>query len=153
MLSLYFLFNFSFLTACCMCLLVQHCYFGFLLHGLTCQTVLCFPVRVKPYYMWVQLYCLLSRELFLFLWINKLVPLPLRSCLFVSMVHLHVSSGNAADGHRVLFWVGRQLHSLHPVAGSFPSFLPSAFHWRFMLMLCLVVMAGFKVGGGEAVLA
>lgn len=33
------------------------------------------------------------------------------------------------------------------------SFVSCSCQCHFLLMLCLVVMAGFKVGGGEAVLA
>lgn len=110
------------------------------------------PVTVNSWWLWMQLLCLLPQESSLFLWINKLVPLPLCCCLFVSMVHLHVSFGG---GHRVLSWLIVFLTDLFitPCRLGFRSFLSCSCQCHFLLMLCLVVVAGFKVGGGEAVLA
>lgn len=123
----------------------------------TSDCLLFLLLQCDYWWLWMQLLCLLSWEWSLFLWINKLVLLPLCSCLFVFMVHLHVSFGNTADGHSVL---GLELADC--VSDSFVhytrlsgilSFFSCSCKCHFLLMLCLVVMAGFKVGGGEAVLA
>lgn len=56
------------------------------------------PVTENSWWLWMQLLFLLSKRRSLFLWFNKLLPPLLCSCVFVSMVHLHVSFGSTFDG-------------------------------------------------------
>lgn len=72
------------------------------------------------------------------------------------MVHLHVSFGNTVHGPCVGFdladCVSDSFVHCALLSGMLSS-LSCSCQYHFVLMLCLVVMAGFKVGGGEAVLA
>lgn len=70
------------------------------------------------------------------------MPLPHCSCLFVVFARV-ICRFHYMVTLWVLFWL--------IVSCGMLSFLSSSFPGMFLLMLCLVVMAGFKVGGGEAI--
>lgn len=101
------------------------------------------PVTVNSWWLWTHQHVgsLLSQEWASFLWINKLVLLPLLPPVCVCSI--------ACVCNQTVFltFVGRS--SLLPLP---LPLLPPPVKSNRLLMFCLVVMAGLQMGGGEAVL-
>lgn len=98
---------------------------------------------ITAYSLWLLIPPFLHVTLVVFFHrINKIL-LSICSCLFFCLLYIYIVILRYSNW----LWQFRELSTC--LWGSFSSL----FLCCFWLMLCLIVMAGFKVGGGEAVLA
>lgn len=130
-------------SACCIfcCGVFQLCFF-FLSFCFSPQIAFCCSHYCILFMTLILPFCMLFWWSFFFHWINKIL-LSTCSCLFFCFWYIYIVILRYSN------WLWQFCELPACLWGSFSSL----FLCCFWLMLCLIVMAGFKVGGGEAVLA